>query len=281
MTRADLEKKLTAAGLARVAKDIAASARESAGFRATDGPVDPAASRLGGMPLLAAGQGWPARDDRPLGFVAQIRLGDLPSFAGRETLPADGWLSFFYDVRDQPWGFDPQDEGGAVVLYRAADQPGTEHAFPDALEAHERFPPRALSFFTKLTLPDGDTPALEPLDLTSAEQDAYYTLTHEEPAEPGDGHQVLGHARPLQNAMELECQLVTHDIHCGDPGGYEDPRAEELRPGAADWTLLLQLDSDEPAGMMWGDLGRLYFWIRGDDLAQRAFERTWTILQCG
>lgn len=32
--------------------------------------------------------------------------------------------------------------------------------------------------------------------------------------------------------------------------------------------------------MMWGDLGRLYFWIRDDDLAARRFEKAWLILQC-
>lgn len=33
-------------------------------------------------------------------------------------------------------------------------------------------------------------------------------------------------------------------------------------------------------GMMWGDLGSLYYWIRHDDLAAAPFEAWWTILQC-
>jgi uncharacterized protein YwqG len=43
---------------------------------------------------------------------------------------------------------------------------------------------------------------------------------------------------------------------------------------------LLQLDSDEEAGMMWGDRGMLYFWIPEEALAPRRFGEVWTILQC-
>jgi uncharacterized protein YwqG len=33
--------------------------------------------------------------------------------------------------------------------------------------------------------------------------------------------------------------------------------------------------------MMWGDAGKLYFWITKDDFINRNFENTWMILQCG
>ncbi len=93
-------------------------------------------------------------------------------------------------------------------------------------------------------------------------------------------HQLLGHPAPIQNEMRLECQLVSHGLYCGDARGGRDPRAKELAPGAADWRLLLQVDTDDDAGMMWGDCGRLYFWIREDDLRDCAFENAWMILQC-
>ena len=75
-------------------------------------------------------------------------------------------------------------------------------------------------------------------------------------------------------------ELVTNGIYCGDPKGYADPRAKELEKNQTQWRLLLQLDSDEAASMMWGDLGRVYFWIRERDLQDQRFDRTWTILQC-
>jgi len=66
--------------------------------------------------------------------------------------------------------------------------------------------------------------------------------------------------------MELECQRAVSPSE----GGAR----------ASDWRLLLQLDTDEEAGMMWGDTGRLYFWVREQDARAGDFSRTWTILQC-
>lgn len=47
---------------------------------------------------------------------------------------------------------------------------------------------------------------------------------------------------------------------------------------ADQWRCLLQLDSE---GWMWGDGGKLYFWIPREDLAARRFENVWIELQCG
>lgn len=81
--------------------------------------------------------------------------------------------------------------------------------------------------------------------------------------------------------MELECQLVTHGLYLGDPTGSQDPRVAELEPGASNWRLLLQLDTDDDLGWMWGDAGTIYFWV--EDSAARAgrFEDCWLVLQCG
>jgi uncharacterized protein YwqG len=46
------------------------------------------------------------------------------------------------------------------------------------------------------------------------------------------------------------------------------------------WRLLMQIDTDDDGGMMWGDCGRLYFWMTDDALQRRAFEECWMILQC-
>jgi uncharacterized protein DUF1963 len=92
-------------------------------------------------------------------------------------------------------------------------------------------------------------------------------------------HKLLGFADTIQGPMDLEVELVTNGIYCGDPKGYADPRAKELEKNQKQWRLLFQLDSDEAATMMWGDLGRLYFWIREGDLQEQRFDRTWTILQ--
>jgi uncharacterized protein YwqG len=100
----------------------------------------------------------------------------------------------------------------------------------------------------------------------------------------GDGphHQMGGPPDPVQSAeMALECQFVSHGLFCGDPSGYEDPRAEELGKGVSEWELLLQMDSDDDLDVMWGDAGMLYFWIRRDDAQNGDFDGAWMVLQCG
>ena len=45
--------------------------------------------------------------------------------------------------------------------------------------------------------------------------------------------------------------------------------------------MLAQIDSDDDAGWMWGDVGAVYFAMRRQDLAEREFDRAWLVLQCG
>ena len=47
-----------------------------------------------------------------------------------------------------------------------------------------------------------------------------------------------------------------------------------------DYVLLLQLDSDEANGMMWGDLGVCHFYIHPDDLRRRDFSRVLYNWEC-
>ncbi len=45
--------------------------------------------------------------------------------------------------------------------------------------------------------------------------------------------------------------------------------------------LLTQINSEEDkTGMMWGDAGRLYFWMKKQDLKYLDFDKYWLILQC-
>lgn len=87
-------------------------------------------------------------------------------------------------------------------------------------------------------------------------------------APPAPAHQIGGYPCPVQNdSMEAECQSIASRM--GRSGG-----------DISDWQLLLQLDSDDGAGMMWGDGGMLYFWIREQDAGEGDFSKVWMILQC-
>lgn len=93
-------------------------------------------------------------------------------------------------------------------------------------------------------------------------------------------HKAGGWPDLVQNPMEEECALVTAGIYAGSPEGWHWEEARRILSEPNDWRLLLQIGSDDDAGMMWGDLGRLYLWIRQADLGAGRFDRTWLILQC-
>jgi uncharacterized protein YwqG len=78
--------------------------------------------------------------------------------------------------------------------------------------------------------------------------------------------------------MEMECQLAS--LYCGDESGFADPQAPALAPGAAAWRLLLQVDSDDDVGVMWGDAGVIYYWVEADAARAGRFDNAWLILQC-
>jgi uncharacterized protein YwqG len=81
--------------------------------------------------------------------------------------------------------------------------------------------------------------------------------------------------------MELECQLASNGIDCGNPSSYQNEQIKNLEAGAKDWRLLLQIDTDdEGPGWMWGDVGRVYFWVKQHDLESLRFDDAWLILQC-
>ena len=43
----------------------------------------------------------------------------------------------------------------------------------------------------------------------------------------------------------------------------------------------MQIDTNEEGpGWMWGDVGRIYFWIKQKDLASLRFQDAWLIFQC-
>lgn len=276
--REDLTARLAAADLEARAERIAAAALPSIAIE-----VDPprqeklpvGASKLGGRPDLPAGTAWPEWKGTPLAFLAQFDLSRSP---GPSLLPTKGLLSFFYVADQSTWGYDPKHRGSWAVLYFESTDGLAPAVLPDALPKEGRFVECAARRGTRLSLPGYGSAALDEIGLSDAESDRYLDLVARWHAEPD--HRLLGHPNLVQNPMELECQLASNGIYVGDAEGYNDPRVEELKLGAKDWVLLFQLDTEDKAGMMWGDAGRLYFWIRTQDLAARGFDAAWTILQC-
>ena len=250
-------------------------------------------SRIGGLPDLPPDVEWPRwmpsspRDDKfgqlwhpersaPLGFIAQIDLAAIPRID--VALPERGWLYFFYDRYCEPWGYDPDDRGSCRVIYADCDQRTLKRSDPPPDSDLEHVTEACrVEFRTELTLPD-DLPGTE---YGSSAYQPYSELRQHLANADGPRHQLLGYPAVIQNPMELECQLVSNGIYCGNTTGYRSEQAKALADGARDWRLLLQIDSDEAGpGWMWGDVGMIYFWIKRDDLASQRFDDVWLIFQC-
>ena len=93
-------------------------------------------------------------------------------------------------------------------------------------------------------------------------------------------YQLLGHPVCYGEDLQLQAQLVTNGLYCGDSTGYDDPRRSSLESGADDWLLLLQVEADPDVGFKWGDCGTLYFLIQREDLLNRRFDRAWAGWTC-
>jgi len=276
-----LDRLLSAHGLAHLRERIVAMMRPAVGLQSTPAGRDglpPLGTRLGGAPALRTEADWPCNSGKKLDFLLQLDLSELRSLAGSEVLPPSGLLQFFYDVETSPWGFSPSDRGCWAVRHEPA------LAGLRTIDSRPSFTACELVARAQHTLPPVESPEVVQLGLDAGEAEAYATLLDElESLETAveAAHQLLGHASPIQGDMQEECQLVHHGFDLGDGSAYQDPRAAPLLAGASDWRLLLQLDSDAHAHMMWGDLGRIYFWMTDDMLARSAFDEAWMILQCG
>jgi uncharacterized protein YwqG len=235
----------------------------------------PARSHFGGHPGLPAGV-WPSHQGTPLGFMARLSLAEIHAVERISWLPESGALLFFYDVEEQPWGYDPGDRGRWAVLH-------VDDLKSPASEAGSGKTPskpfRYVEFGSIQSFPSWERDEVATLNLTEPESEELMRIT-DAPFSGGRKHQVGGFPSPIQSdEMELEAQLVSHGMYLGNDSGDKTQRAA-LAPGAADWRLLLQLDSDEHLDWMWGDAGTLYFWVREQAARRGDFSDVWLVLQC-
>ncbi len=240
--------------------------------------LDVGGSHLGGSPTLGKGDEWPTWNGQPLSFVMALDLADLADLRTDLDLPGSGVVNFFYEAAEQQaWGFDPAHAGGWRVLLN--DGQGERVQAPDGAATFAEIWLRSVQ---TLTAPGWEEPVVR--RIWERNRDGLWAIdeVRREGGWPdAPRHQVGGWPILEQNPIWPECQLASNGLYVGDPSGYQDPRAKQLAPGAENWQLLLQLETDEAAGWMWGDVGSLYYAIRRQDLADRSFDRTWMILQCG
>lgn len=208
----------------------------------------------------------------------QLKFSEINHEGKLPDMPVSGLMYVFYDQEQRTWGFDPADKGSwRVIFFPETDNLKCRHYPKDMKIRYKtaRIIPKIIN-----TIPTLYDERLLPLNMTDAQEDWYYdyraSLFEDQPA-----HQIGGYPYEIQGAdMDLECELVSNGLFCGDSTGYNDARAKILEQNRSDWTLLLQIDSDDSADMMWGDCGTLYFYIKKQDLKALNFENVWMILQC-
>lgn len=260
------------------------------------GPKEKLVGQLGGDPFLPDDVAWPVWEgEGSLNFVASIDCGQLPSDWLDIALPESGTLLFFYfDDTDgyfdpelpprsvYPWDLESVTKGTRVLFVPAGVATAERAAPADITGPYDYVPLTAKAI---LTGPDWWHPAfqaachdLSPADLAflddSANGDALTNATYRLAPEPR--HLIGGHAYPVQNPVETEVARA----RLGAEGPLDDQTMAAVLDEAREWIPLVQIDSDHEAGMLWGDVGSLYWLIRPDDLAARNFEACSFTWQC-
>ena len=235
-----------------------------------DAPVG--VSRLGGDPDLPAGFAWPSRvietkkgilrrrverRTESLDFLMQIRCDELPGSAVPAGFPRTGMLWVFYAAVNQPWNLSPAEAHAAQLVHLAAPGPLVRTPAPHA-DQRPGFRPCRIRPTASWTLPEEVIPMdTDDEGLVEAYLEEVCVPINGDPS--GVCHRMFGHAQWIQ----------------GDATLREPPRPPRR--------LLLQIDSDDGRdgpGWMWGDGGRIYFYMTDQELAEGRFtEAQWTV-QC-
>jgi uncharacterized protein YwqG len=230
-------------------------------------------SKLGGVPDVPRGFEWPRWKKASLVFLGQINLSEVAAVHRNPDMPAKGIIWFFYNKEQETWGFDPKDAGSWRVIYRENTAGLAKASLPGDLKPNDVFKESGMNFKVIDSYPSWESPLLS--GMSDAESDLYGEKTAEN---EGTIHKLFGFPDQIQGEMQLDCQLASNGVSVGSPEGYQSSKVKQLAAGASDWQLLLQIDSDDRMGMMWGDAGRVYFWYKKAKPVD--FDKVWMVLQC-
>ncbi|MCI4668983.1 MAG: YwqG family protein [Bacteroidia bacterium] len=243
-------------------------------------------SRLGGVPELPEGIKWPINPETnlPFTFLAQLAISEIKALDKENLLPERGRMYFFYE---QDY-FD--NDLQALVIFANEDLPFEVPKLPAAFKRKRRrvgesssregkrklLEAQKIAFGTEFHIPAKDSLFIEKVyresqtDLEPHESlnDPFGNFTIEywenEP-ETTPKHHLLGHYKGIQNEM---LQLELFDEHGIVKGNGLQDIHEALK-----WRLLLQMDTDPALECMFGDGGRLFFFIHEDDLKESDFSK--------
>lgn len=268
-------------------------AKNAVFLKLTDKKAEPLQTKIGGKPDLPPDFEWyyyegedfnGVTENRPLSFIAQINCAEIKPYDKDDLLPDIGMLYFFYELGTMTWGYSPEDKGSARVFYYDGDLSLLKQTdFPETLDKDYIIPEKTPEFVSVSDVPDsGEVYEFYDADFQDDDYDIYQELRESEFSDE-IRIKLLGYADLIQNTIQCECEYVSrgYDYGNGVPDTSEEEKAD-IEKKAEDWILLFQLDTIETDDyeLMFGDCGRIYFYIRKKDLAERNFENVQLILQC-
>ena len=274
-------------------------------------PLPVGVSKFGGEPDVPEAFEWPycqlenkaegVVSSEPLMLLMQMNLAEVHPFDAAGELPESGMLYFFCGMESLYDDFTG-DLGSVRVLYFPGD-PATfqRRAFPQDLAEENRPPAVRLTFSEQPDMPGLEYFMVNHMEYFVNDNSMDETMQAQYDAEVESRGYVTGFC---WNEAAYNCAIfkllgygdaVQNDV-LYDRAGAElfartgtCPKTEEIVSEARDWCLLFQMDSiwanrEEvyPNGeyeLLFGDVGRLYFCIRKDDLAARRFDRARVVFQ--
>jgi predicted DNA-binding WGR domain protein/uncharacterized protein YwqG len=246
-------------------------------------------SRLGGRPDLPAGVSWPigkvAGREIALPFIAQFDVAWLwRSYIGPGAiglLPTSGMLYFFYNMADYDADYLAP-ENWRVIYHHSGDNSNlAPSAPPMPIPPHLDYKARAVKFQIEITLPNIETCYIggpgnsdAKVELSEEEWSAYAGLLNELRAKQNI-HQMFGHADDVQPyALENSYERV-RSVFFPDGRPFQSLTPKEQNEEFLQGRVLLQVDEEKSSKMQFGRGGRLFFFIREQDLKARDFSKVW------
>ncbi len=207
-------------------------------------------SHFGGQPYFEKGETWPTtKTGKNLDFIFQVfNSSDI-------NLPENiGLIQFYYDWDEFPW--DTENEGWFVKIYNKIQKENIELIEkPKDLEKSKYC---EISFNPTQTLPDW-----EGIDLHCNNASKLSCVLNED--------------EPWGNYDQVVTRLIGEQDYQSQLGGYPKWVQGESTPVDNDgnpMNLLFQIDSEDNAGLMWGDVGLIYVFY------DEKSEKIEFILQC-
>lgn len=227
-------------------------------------------SKIGGRPDLPEKILWPQQmNGKYLAFLAQINFTEL----SHEELdfPKEGILYFFYSEDQDLYSSDDSDNFKLIFIRNPnsllrIESPPTFTVLKDGI-----FEPCTLKFTNSYSLPNWQHEFVTKQFENMKEFPYELFSVFEQP-----NTKLGGHADNIQGTMEFECEMRSRGYSWNNIPVEE---LESIMHSQYNWKLLFQLDSHIESEMMWGDGGKLYFWIRESDFNDYQFDKTRLIIQ--